>query len=860
MMRMTTDTRRHIFFRKAWMGAGWSGVLAVVPVVANAHFETLESHYSEIGDSEFTLHAQSSVDSAEAEAEELFGNGDYEGAALRFEALATAHSGEPDVEPRSLLRAAGIWGEYLGRLDRSLPLLETLTANYPNHPLVGRALEQIAEGAQALFDIDRALEALFALHELGEQHDRMTDSPLITAGSLLEVAGRPAEAAEVYNRWLAGHADHERAPEVAYRVGLAYDDADLGEEMVQAFVAFRDHYGDASPTDSFDVAGAWIDSLYRSAVYFERVGNAAEAETYYDLTLSAFARRPIDGSRYQNTVAEISFTLAVRDWAAWSAVNLGAVTPSIETIYEGVEPLFARFEGLDAYQTRDWTVCGLAMKGQMAHELASHRRAMLESGDAAALLSADDGGAELSLPRRRSSRIDEGSSSTGLAVSAAGLDQNHDESADEPPSEPSDDVLVSEWESMAVETWEIAYQLRELVDISGRCGVDVERQLHLYRPDQYPLSLTGLASETMLVPAAPALVAPSDRDGYQGADETSAWALALALDHLRAGDTAAGREALLTLSEDAAAAPFALYNLGVLALRNGEPDNAQAQFEAALEQYPAFAAALEALVYITLSSGDSNEGVLQARQRVEQQWLLTGGSAQIRAVALYVMLNDGEYGEVLRAGREVLLVDRFNADAHFAMGIAYHRLGVESMSPMVFSQGIGLNRNDVGLLVGAAEVMSLAGDHRMAEYFLEQALREDPLNPAALLEYGLMQIETRHFDAAIEVLLLLVGHTPEQSGAWNNLGNAYLGAGLFDDARDAFARSIALEPHLAQAFFGMGVLGLYTPAPGVPEAERLQGAIDAFATFIDGAGPLDANHPAIRHMAEAQLMLEQLDD
>lgn len=88
---------------------------------------------------------------------------------------------------------------------------------------------------------------------------------------------------------------------------------------------------------------------------------------------------------------------------------------------------------------------------------------------------------------------------------------------------------------------------------------------------------------------------------------------------------------------------------------------------------------------------------------------------------------------------------------------------------------------------------------------VEGALALNPNDARTYNELGILCIDDRQRDRAIEAFLRATELDPRHARAWNNLGSAFRDAGRIEDARSAFAHATEADPRYPLAYANLGV-------------------------------------------------------
>jgi predicted O-linked N-acetylglucosamine transferase (SPINDLY family) len=99
-----------------------------------------------------------------------------------------------------------------------------------------------------------------------------------------------------------------------------------------------------------------------------------------------------------------------------------------------------------------------------------------------------------------------------------------------------------------------------------------------------------------------------------------------------------------------------------------------------------------------------------------------------------------------------------------------------------------------------------AGRLAEAEQVYRRVLAADPEHPHALHQLGLLAMQARQFDAAVELIGRALRRERMQPAFYANLGEAYRHSGRRAEAADCYQRALKLHPRLAQVHAVLGIL------------------------------------------------------
>ena len=97
-----------------------------------------------------------------------------------------------------------------------------------------------------------------------------------------------------------------------------------------------------------------------------------------------------------------------------------------------------------------------------------------------------------------------------------------------------------------------------------------------------------------------------------------------------------------------------------------------------------------------------------------------------------------------------------------------------------------------------------AGRHRQAEEICRRILAGDPTHAGSWQLLGVLELERRHYDAAVEHLSRAIEADPNDAAAHANLGLAQQGLARLDEAAACYRRALAIQPHYAATHNNLG--------------------------------------------------------
>lgn len=389
-------------------------------------------------------------------AEELVNEGRFEEAAEEYARLAAEYADNAETAPLGLYNSGLIYEQNLKRYERAMEQFENLVELYPESEWVNPSLVRIAVNAKKFFDFDQAIETFMTLHERGFSDLELVEYPLLDAAELLEFSQRYEESARAYIEFVDANPSDSRASAVLYKAGTLYESAGMEREMLAVYERFRRDYGRSPATILIDIDAAYIDTLYRTANYYQERGDERTATRFLDQVVAEFDVRQPTAVEAKYAAAEVLYSAAMVQYEAWNSIRLGETVSSqragITRRTEGLPAVLAAFDTVTSYGSADWTVCSFYMKGQMYQDFA----------DLLIGLPMPDFGDNIDAEDEYMIMLTE---------------------------------LTTPVEDAAIREWEIAYPVMQQLGVVNQCTMDTTRQLNRVRGDQYPLQQQAIIHE-----------------------------------------------------------------------------------------------------------------------------------------------------------------------------------------------------------------------------------------------------------------------------------------------------------------------------------------------------------------------------
>ncbi len=286
----------------------------------------------------------------------------------------------------------------------------------------------------------------------------------------------------------------------------------------------------------------------------------------------------------------------------------------------------------------------------------------------------------------------------------------------------------------------------------------------------------------------------------------------------------------------------------------GESGKAGQEANMALAVNPRHVGALFLLLRIQAAQGTVQQSLTRLQELANANRDDLGVQLAYGEVQLLIDKHDGATAAVGR----VLKKAETSVAAMKLLARVYLGLKRPMTAEYVLQRVIELERDPEALCL-LAGIRFDEGKVVEARVLLEEAVNSAPGYLEALNSLGVVYIEVRNYEAAVEVLQRAVTAAPGFVAALLDLGSAQRGAGAFEAAERSWKKVLELDAKRVKAWFNLGVLYLENPLPGRDRVKQLGDAISAFNGFKTGAGK-EADAEADKYIGEARLLLKQEEE
>ncbi|MCG8557482.1 MAG: tetratricopeptide repeat protein [Proteobacteria bacterium] len=323
-----------------------------------------------------------------------------------------------------------------------------------------------------------------------------------------------------------------------------------------------------------------------------------------------------------------------------------------------------------------------------------------------------------------------------------------------------------------------------------------------------------------------------------------------------AGDVNTARLTLERALQADPNSPKLAYNLGVLADRSGQENQALQYYRRALQVQPDYEKAAEGIVRFYLRRGAVREAVAFMAP-LASSWVR---NLYLQALYSSLLTRAGRLDEAEAAARKALRRDERFVPAMIALLKAARARGRAELADSMLQQAMGVTDQDAELhfLLGA----KYKKDGRLADALkaFRKAVELRPDYPEARMELGLQYMAGGNYSQALAEFEHLVRLTPGVAAVHLNLGDAYRSTKQWQLAKASFDEALRLQPNLPEVHFNLALMYMSAGAdyPGLDQLTALRQAVSEFTNYRHMKGPsLSRDDPSEGYLQDLQRGIER---
>jgi len=320
--------------------------------------------------------------------------------------------------------------------------------------------------------------------------------------------------------------------------------------------------------------------------------------------------------------------------------------------------------------------------------------------------------------------------------------------------------------------------------------------------------------------------------------------------------TAATRAFQSAISADSRAYPAA-YNLGVMADRAGNANDALDWYRRSLTMQADYERAAEGIITIYLRRGS----VPDALAFIEPLARRNATNLALQALYADVLVRAERYDDAWEAARTALRCDERYVPALKALVKASLRQGRTEMATSILDQALSIDDNDAELhFIKGTMLRADPGRLRDTMTQFERAIQLRPDYTEARMALGVQLLAGVRYTEALTHFEAAAALAPTLVPVHLNLADAYRATKQWEKAKAEFDRVLRMDGNNAQAHFDMGLMYLSAGAdyPGLELLTSLQKAKQEFTAYRNQMGPrLPRNDPSEAYLADLDRQIER---
>ncbi|MFZ1864610.1 MAG: tetratricopeptide repeat protein [Polyangiales bacterium] len=302
------------------------------------------------------------------------------------------------------------------------------------------------------------------------------------------------------------------------------------------------------------------------------------------------------------------------------------------------------------------------------------------------------------------------------------------------------------------------------------------------------------------------------------------------------GDTATAEASFQqTLKRDPNAYE-ALYDLGVLADRQGNERVAMDYYRRALGVLPDYEPAARGISTILLRRGKVQEALAVVEP------LADASRANLEMQALYaeLLVEARRLEEAWLAARRALKCDERFVPALIALVKASQAQGRDELADSILDQALQVDPDVAELhFLNGERAKAEPGQQREALAAYERAVQLRPDYAEARMALGIQLLASGNYATALSHFQAAAQLVPTLPAVHVDLGDAYRATRQWTEAEREYRRALELQPKLPEAHYGLALLFLTSAGeiPGVDELAAYEKAVDELKTYRAQMGP-----------------------
>lgn len=323
------------------------------------------------------------------------------------------------------------------------------------------------------------------------------------------------------------------------------------------------------------------------------------------------------------------------------------------------------------------------------------------------------------------------------------------------------------------------------------------------------------------------------------------------------GDMASAEESFQQALKKDPDAYQALYNLGVLADRQGNEKVAIEYYRRALAILPDYEPAARGISTILLRRGQAQEAVAVVEPLADAN----RSNLELQALYAELLVEAKRLEEAWLAARRALKCDERFVPALIALVKASRAQGRDELADSILEQAMQIDSE-------VAELHYLEGERQKAEpgrlrealVAYQRAVQLRPDYAEARMALGIQLLAGGNYSGALSHFQAAERLVPTLPEVHVNLGDAYRATQQWAEAQSAYRRALELQAELPEAHYGLGLLFLTAAGdfPGLDELSAYEKAVDELRTYRAQMGPrLSRDDQSAEYLRDLERLIDR---
>ena len=299
-----------------------------------------------------------------------------------------------------------------------------------------------------------------------------------------------------------------------------------------------------------------------------------------------------------------------------------------------------------------------------------------------------------------------------------------------------------------------------------------------------------------------------------------------------------------------------VYNLGVIADRQGKPEDALQQYGKALRLQPDYELAVQGAVNIMLRRNNVN-GAVTYVQPIAMQW---ERNLYLQAIFADVLVRADRVDEGEQTARKALRRDERFVPAIVALAKASLRRGRIELAESMLEQAGDIDPKYAEVHFLKGQLAQGKGDLGSALTEYRKAVELRPDYAEARMALGIQYMASGNYQEALQQFEVTLSLVPTLVPAHLNIADAYRALKRWQDAKREFDKALSMQADLPEAHFNLALMYMSAGAtfPGMTELDALDRAMSEFTAYRTQMGPrLSADDASATYMADIQRRQER---